>query len=74
MNDLINKIRNAQIRADENEVIKSLKAKGFDCGYDFEPDEEEITFTRDQIKQAITACLKSSGFDLQSFKEILGIE
>ena len=31
-------------------------------------------FTHDQIKQAITLCNKPDGFDLQQFKEILGIE
>jgi hypothetical protein len=29
---------------------------------------------KDKLKQAITTCLKPSGFDLQSFKEILGID
>jgi hypothetical protein len=29
---------------------------------------------KNQIKQAISTCLKPSGFDLQQFKEILGIE
>jgi hypothetical protein len=31
-------------------------------------------FMQYEVKQAITTCLKPSGFDLQQFKEILGIE
>jgi len=63
MDDFISRIKGAQIRAGENAVIESLRAKGF------EPDKEEITFTREQIKQAVKDCNKPDGFDLTLFRK-----